>query len=102
MVCIFDSGWWVSTYVVVKDCSSGSTFTSCKGTFSAVKSSGSTSTAAFMGYSALGTVFLIGLIYARQRRTPRIDLLREEQLSGADHNTPAGHFEMMNDGGVRV
>jgi hypothetical protein len=81
--------------------SDGSTYTECKGTFSAVSSGSSSSTAAITGCSVAGLA-LLGLLFARKRRVARIDLSREEELLSDGENHATGHFEMMQDKGVHV
>jgi hypothetical protein len=92
------SGWWVTSKIALKDCDSGSKFTSCKLSFSAVSSGSSSATAYFVGFSALGLVAAVAVLLQKRRRrrvTARIDLQREEQQIIAAEGT---NYERMHDG----
>jgi hypothetical protein len=88
------SGWWVTSTVTLKDCDSGSKFTSCKLSFKAV-SSGSSGSAAvsFLNISAIGLVAALGVLYhhRRNRSMAQIDLGREELLADSKQE----NIEMM-------
>lgn len=88
------SGWWVTSKIELNDCDSGTKYTSCKLSFKAVSSSGSSSTAAFIGVSAIGLATVALLLHKRRRRriAGRIDLQREEELTAVTTN-----FQRMRD-----
>lgn len=80
------SGWSVTAFVDVVDCDSQETFTSCSGSFNAITSSNTNTTASFVNYSAVGVVALgaaVALFERQRRRTARIDLNREELLASS-------------------
>ncbi|GAX12761.1 hypothetical protein FisN_15Hh240 [Fistulifera solaris] len=88
------SGWWLTTDVTVDDCESGYQYTTCSASFKAVSSS--SSTAAFVGLSAVGLAALIGALYQRKRRVGRINLSKEEELLQSGQSISG--FEMMSEG----
>ena len=89
--CIFDLlGWWLTSDVTIDDWDTGYQYTTCSATFKAVYSS--SSTAAFVGFSAIGLVALVGALYQRKRRVGRINLSKEEELLQYGQSTSG--FEM--------
>lgn len=89
------SGWWVTSTVTLKDCDSGSKFTSCKLSFKAVNNSGNSgsASAALFNVSAIGLVAALGVLYHqhRNRSMAQIDLGREELLADSKQE----NIEMM-------
>lgn len=87
-------GWWLTSDVTIDDCETGYQYTTCSASFKAVYSS--SSTAAFVGFSAVGLVALVGALYQRKRRVGRINLSKEEELLQNGQSTSG--FEMMSEG----
>ncbi len=80
--------------MIVDDCESGYQYTTCSASFKAVSSS--SSTAAFVGLSAVGLAALVGALYQRKRRVGRINLSKEEEL--LQNGQSISGFEMMSEG----
>lgn len=80
--------------MTIADCDTGYQYSTCSASFKAVNSS--SSTAAFVGFSAVGLVALVGALYQRKRRVARINLSKEEELMQNGQSTSG--FSMMSEG----